>query len=79
MTAPSTAPHRTARGGVLGSLRRAARWTRWYVRELCGENAYDHYLAHAERTGHPPLTRREFERQRTDRRDNDPRLGGRCC
>jgi uncharacterized short protein YbdD (DUF466 family) len=47
----------------------------WYLRELTGEGAYERYLER-----HPqnaPISRRDFERQRTDRQDSDP--GTRCC
>ncbi|MCB5169190.1 YbdD/YjiX family protein [Streptomyces bambusae] len=54
---------------------------RFYVREFSGEAAYDRYVAHAR--GHDPdapvLTRRAFERARTDAREADPREGFRCC
>jgi uncharacterized short protein YbdD (DUF466 family) len=54
---------------------------RWYVRELTGESAYDRYVAHA--TSHDPdtpvMTRRAFERSRTDAREGNPREGFRCC
>ncbi|GAA3492201.1 MULTISPECIES: YbdD/YjiX family protein [Streptomyces] len=54
---------------------------RWYVREVTGEAAYDHYVAHAR--AHDPdaavMTRRAFERSRTDAREGDPRDGFRCC
>lgn len=62
-------------------LRRAVAWVRWYVREVSGETVYDKYVAHA-RSRDPEaevLTRREFERRRTDAREADPRDGFRCC
>jgi uncharacterized short protein YbdD (DUF466 family) len=51
----------------------------WYVREVMGENAYDHYLEHARREhpDDPVLSRREFERRRVDDQDRNPRA--RCC
>lgn len=55
-------------------LRSALAWLSWYVRELSGETAYDHYLAHHRRR-HPdttPLTRRQFDDART-------RPAVRCC
>ncbi|MFF4227809.1 YbdD/YjiX family protein [Streptomyces sp. NPDC001820] len=61
--------------------RRAADWIRWYVREVSGESVYDKYVAHA-RSCDPAaevMTRREFERKRTDAREADPREGFRCC
>jgi uncharacterized short protein YbdD (DUF466 family) len=51
----------------------------WYLREVLGENAYDHYLEH-QRREHPDdrvLSRREFERCRMDRMEIRP--GQRCC
>ncbi|GGT81640.1 MULTISPECIES: YbdD/YjiX family protein [Streptomyces] len=62
-------------------LRRAVHGIRWYVRELSGEAVYDRYVAHA-RSCDPDaevMTRREFERSRTDAREADPREGFRCC
>ncbi len=51
----------------------------WYLRELFGENAYDKYVAHLARhhPGQQPMSRREFEWERTDRLDRNP--GARCC
>ncbi|AXE22901.1 hypothetical protein C0216_05045 [Streptomyces globosus] len=64
-------------GGVRGALAKA----RYYVREFSGEAAYDRYVAHAR--SHDPdaevMTRRAFERARTDAREGDPRGGFRCC
>ncbi|MFD3518088.1 YbdD/YjiX family protein [Streptomyces sp. NPDC058657] len=63
------------------ALRHRLSRLRWYVRELTGEAAYDHYVAHVRtRDPHAPvLTRRDFERRRTDAREGDPRQGFRCC
>ncbi|MFF4361758.1 YbdD/YjiX family protein [Streptomyces sp. NPDC001604] len=54
---------------------------RWYVRELTDESAYDRYVAHLRkaRPGAQVPSRREFERMRTDRQEDDPRQGFRCC
>jgi uncharacterized short protein YbdD (DUF466 family) len=51
----------------------------WYLREVMGENAYEHYLEHRRRThpGEPVLPRAEFERRRMDELDQHPRV--RCC
>ncbi|WP_254705976.1 YbdD/YjiX family protein [Streptomyces vilmorinianum] len=65
----------------MGLLRYAWSRVRWYVRELSGEAVYDKYVAHA-RSCDPAaevMTRREFERSRTDAREADPRDGFRCC
>jgi uncharacterized short protein YbdD (DUF466 family) len=62
---------------VRGFLARA----RYFVREFSGETAYERYVAHAR--SHDPeaavLTRRAFERARTDAREADPREGFGCC
>uniref|UniRef100_UPI0030F375B9 YbdD/YjiX family protein n=1 Tax=Streptomyces sp. GSL17-111 TaxID=3121596 RepID=UPI0030F375B9 len=62
-------------------VRALAARTRWYWREATGEAAYDRYVAHAR--AHDPdapvLSRRAFERRRTDAREADPREGFRCC
>ncbi|WP_067132422.1 YbdD/YjiX family protein [Microtetraspora malaysiensis] len=53
-------------------------FVRWYVREITGEAEYDRYLErHRAHASTPPLSRREYERLRIDRRDADP--GARCC
>jgi uncharacterized short protein YbdD (DUF466 family) len=46
----------------------------WYLREVMGETAYDHYLDHRARAhpGEPVLSRRDFEQCRTK-----PNV--RCC
>ncbi|MFJ9039489.1 YbdD/YjiX family protein [Streptomyces sp. NPDC102406] len=62
-------------------LLRAVEHVRWYVRELTDESAYERYVAH-QRAVHPGASvpsRREFERMRTDRQEEDPRQGFRCC
>ncbi|MCB5180135.1 CstA-like transporter-associated (seleno)protein [Streptomyces antimicrobicus] len=63
------------------TLRERLARVRHYVREFSGEAAYDRYVAHAR--GHDPqaevMTRRAFERARTDAREADPREGFRCC
>ncbi|MGP3688389.1 CstA-like transporter-associated (seleno)protein [Streptomyces sp. IBSNAI002] len=63
------------------SLRERLARVRYFVREFSGEAAYDRYVAHAR--GHDPdvqvMTRRAFERARTDAREADPREGFGCC
>lgn len=64
---------------VAEGLGSAWRGVRWYLRELSGEAAYDHYLERhrREHPGEPAMTRREFERWRIDHSDPEP--GSRCC
>lgn len=65
----------------MNTLRRAARWVRWYTREFTDESAYERYVAHLR--SHDPHaavpSRGEFERKRTDAREADPTEGFRCC
>jgi uncharacterized short protein YbdD (DUF466 family) len=63
----------------MARLRRAVAGAVWYLREVMGENAYEHYLAHRRRDhpDAPMLSRREFERRRMDRLEVRP--GQRCC
>lgn len=65
----------------MSGVRRALAKTRHFVREFSGEAAYERYVAHAR--AHDPdaevMTRRAFERARTDAREADPREGFGCC
>jgi len=60
-------------------MRRVLAAIRWYLREVTGEAGYDRYVERHRRL-HPEapvLSRRAFERRRTDRGDTNP--GHRCC
>lgn len=50
-----------------------------YLGGILGADAYKKYLEHHASSGHagPPLTEREFWRDRTDRQDASPQQ--RCC
>jgi uncharacterized short protein YbdD (DUF466 family) len=50
-----------------------------YLGGVLGADAYARYLDHYRAAGHtePPLTEREFWRDRSDRQDANPQ--GRCC
>lgn len=78
--AAATAATAAAAGVAVEHLRRGCRGVAWYVRDLMGDNAYRVYLEH-HRTQHglehPPLTEREYWRQRMDEQDRNP--GARCC
>jgi uncharacterized short protein YbdD (DUF466 family) len=56
---------------------RALRGVRWYLRELTGEAGWDRYLEHCAEHGHEPMSRREFEKRRSDAREANPVT--RCC
>lgn len=80
-----TGPAAPAAGPVSGRLSVApdgAGWwarARWFVRGVMGENAYQAYLLHHERSGHegPAMTEKEYWRSRTDWQETHPE--GRCC
>ena len=61
------------------TVRRALAGVRWYLKEVSGESAYDHYVEHARRAhpGEPVMARRDFERRRQDAREARPQA--RCC
>jgi uncharacterized short protein YbdD (DUF466 family) len=61
------------------TVKEAFAGVRWYLREVSGESAYDRYVEHMRREhpGQPVMSRRDFERQRQDWRDENPRA--RCC
>jgi uncharacterized short protein YbdD (DUF466 family) len=62
---------------VTGALMRAWHGVRWYLREWSGEARWDDHLAECARHGHPPMSRREFERRRADARERS--VVSRCC
>jgi uncharacterized short protein YbdD (DUF466 family) len=62
---------------VTAGLARAWRGVRWYLREWSGEARWDDYLAECAEHGHPPMSRREFERLRSAAAER--RAVDRCC
>ncbi len=60
-----------------GTLTRAWRGVVWYLRAVSGESRWDDYLADCVARGHQPLTRRRFERARSDAAETRP--VNRCC
>ena len=61
----------------MSRLLAAGRSVRWYVRQLTGEAKWDDYLARCHHNGEEPMSRREFERHRTDHHETSPHA--RCC
>ena len=61
----------------MSAVARALRGVHWYLKELTGEAAWDHYLVHCAEHGHTPMSRRAFERRRADEREANP--VSRCC
>ena len=51
----------------------------WFVKGVLGENAYQQYLDHHQRSGcaTPAMTEKQFWRARTDWQERNPQ--GRCC
>lgn len=74
MTSGRPAP---AAASVRAAVTRAWRGVRWYARELSGEARWDDHLAHCARSGHEPMSRRAFERARSDRAERA--VVDRCC
>ena len=62
---------------VWAAVVRAGRGVRWYLREWSGEARWDDHLRECAAHGHPPLTRREFERRRADAAERT--AISRCC
>ncbi|MCW2715115.1 MAG: hypothetical protein JWN88_2162 [Frankiales bacterium] len=56
---------------------RAGRGLRWYLREWSGEARWDRYLEECEAHGHAPMSRRAYEKQRSDAAERSPI--SRCC
>lgn len=61
----------------MSAVHEMGRRLRWYVRQLTGESKWDEYVAECAAFGEPPMSRREFERQRDHEREHTP--NGRCC
>jgi uncharacterized short protein YbdD (DUF466 family) len=61
----------------MNAVVRALQGVHWYLKELTGEARWDHYLAHCAEHGHAPMSRREFERLRSDALEKNPI--SRCC
>jgi uncharacterized short protein YbdD (DUF466 family) len=62
---------------VRAAVLRAGRSLRWYVRQATGEAKWDEYVASCRAQGDEPISRREFERHRSDHREAHPQ--SRCC
>jgi hypothetical protein len=56
---------------------RAGRGLRWYVRQVSGEAKWDEYLERARMEAIEPMSRRDFERHRSEHQENHPQA--RCC
>ena len=50
---------------------------RWYLKQVSGEAKWDEYLERARHEDVEPMTRRDFERHRSEHKENNPQA--RCC
>jgi len=56
---------------------KAVRGIRWYLKQVSGEAKWDEYLERARSEDVKPMSRRDFERHRSDHKENNPQA--RCC
>jgi hypothetical protein len=56
---------------------KAVRGIRWYLKQVSGEAKWDEYLERARSEDVEPLSRRDFERHRSEHTENNPQA--RCC
>jgi uncharacterized short protein YbdD (DUF466 family) len=55
----------------------AGRWIRWYLKQISGEAKWDEYLEQASNEDVVPMSRRDFERHRSEHKESNPQV--RCC
>ncbi|MBA2770270.1 MAG: YbdD/YjiX family protein [Sporichthyaceae bacterium] len=55
----------------------AGRGIRWYLKQATGEAKWDEYLDGCRSEDREPMSRRDFERHRSEHRENNPQ--SRCC
>jgi len=56
---------------------KVGRGIRWYLKQVSGEAKWDEYLERARSEDVEPMSRRDFERPRTEHKENNPQA--RCC
>jgi hypothetical protein len=56
---------------------KVGRGIRWYLRQVSGEAKWDEYLQRCRGEDVEPISRRDFERHRTQHQENNPQV--RCC
>jgi uncharacterized short protein YbdD (DUF466 family) len=62
---------------MMAAALRAGRGIRWYLKALTGEAKWDEYLVRARDEGVEPMSRRDFERHRSQHQEEHPQA--RCC
>jgi len=58
-------------------MRRLVDEVRWWAAQVSGDARYAAYVDRCRAGGADPMTRRAWERHRSDHRDSHPQ--GRCC
>ena len=58
-------------------MRRFVSGLRTYLRQVSGEERFAAYVDRCRAEGTEPMSRRDYERHRSDHRDANPQ--GRCC
>ena len=56
---------------------KVGRGIRWYLKQATGEAKWDEYVDRCRNEDAEPMSRREFERHRSDHKENNPQ--SRCC
>ena len=56
---------------------KAVRGIRWYLKQVSGEAKWDEYLERARSEDMEPMSRWDFERHRSEHKENNPQA--RCC
>ena len=56
---------------------KAGRGIRWYLKQATGEDKWDEYLDRCRSENVEPMSRRDFERHRSEHKENNPQ--SRCC
>ena len=56
---------------------KAGRGIRWYLKQATGEAKWDEYLDRCRNENVEPMSRRDFERHRSEHKENNPQ--SRCC
>lgn len=59
------------------ALAQVQQGVRWYLKQATGEAKWDEYLDRCAREGVEPMSRKEYERHRSDHRERNPQ--SRCC
>jgi Selenoprotein, putative len=62
---------------MMTAVLRAGRGIRWYLQQVTGEAKWDEYLERCRSDGVKPISRRNFERHRTEHQEKGTRA--RCC